>query len=254
MHMDLNMLRRRLSGDEINAMPLCHYQGPVHVIRVLEDWKQALPDLRADGVLGFDTETRPTFRKGKVNAPSLIQLATERAVYLVQLAWLPFGPHLAEILADPNIIKAGVGIRDDMRELSRLHDFEPAGLVDLGNAARTHKLPSQGLRTLAANLFGWRISKGSQCSNWSLMELSQRQMPLVEKMGVINNAASEYRLAEVLHIYATDSAQMREYEKQQQKWAGIIDDGIQKCEAMIAIGRTRENFPDLSGGPAKIPR
>ena len=74
------------------------------------------------------------------------------------------------------------------------------------------------------------------------MELSQRQMPLVEKMGVINNAASEYRLAEVLHIYATDSAQMREYEKQQQKWAGIIDDGIQKCEAMIAIGRTREIF------------
>ncbi|AMD90479.1 methyl-accepting chemotaxis protein [Desulfovibrio fairfieldensis] len=73
-------------------------------------------------------------------------------------------------------------------------------------------------------------------------ELSQRQMPLVEKMGVINNAASEYRLAEVLHIYATDSAQMREYEKQQQKWAGIIDDGIQKCEAMIAIGRTREIF------------
>ena len=148
----------------------------MHVIRVLEDWKQALPDLRAVGVLGFDTETRPTFRKGKVNAPSLIQLATERAVYLVQLAWLPFGPHLAEILADPNIIKAGVGIRDDMRELSRLHDFEPAGLVDLGNAARTHKLPSQGLRTLAANLFGWRISKGSQCSNWSLMELSQRQI------------------------------------------------------------------------------
>ena len=127
-------------------------------------------------MLGFDTETRPTFRKGKINAPSLIQLATERAVYLVQLAWLPFGPHLAEILADPNVIKAGVGIRDDMRELSRLHDFEPAGLVDLGNAARAHKLPSQGLRTLAANLFGWRISKGSQCSNWSLMELSQRQI------------------------------------------------------------------------------
>ena len=144
------MLRRRLSGDEINAMPLCHYQGPVHVIRVLEDWKQALPDLRADGVLGFDTETRPTFRKGKINAPSLIQLATERAVYLVQLAWLPFGPHLAEILADPNVIKAGVGIRDDMRELSRLHDFEPAGLVDLGGdsaAARADRFPDRPLHS-----------------------------------------------------------------------------------------------------------
>lgn len=174
--MDLTTLRRRLSGDEINAMPLRHYEGPVHVIRVLEEWKQALSDLRADGVLGFDTETRPTFRKGKVNAPSLIQLATERAVYLIQLSWLPFGPHLAEVLADPAIIKAGVGIRDDMRQLAKVHAFEPAGLVDLGNVARAHKLSSQGLRTLAANFFGWRISKGSQCSNWSLMQLSQRQI------------------------------------------------------------------------------
>lgn len=174
--MDLDALRRRLSGEEINAMPLCHYEGPVHVIRVLEDWKRALPDLSSEKTLGFDTETRPTFRKGRHNAPALIQLATENAVYLIQLAWLPFGPHLAEILADAEQIKAGVGIRDDMRELAKLHEFKPAGLVDLGAVARAHKLPSQGLRTLTANLFGWRISKGSQCSNWSLMELSQRQI------------------------------------------------------------------------------
>lgn len=116
--MDLDQLRRRLSGEEINAMPLCHYHGPVHVIRVLDDWKRALPDLRAECALGFDTETRPTFRKGKVNAPALIQLATEQAVYLIQLTWLPFGPHLAEILANPDQIKAGVGIHDDMRELA----------------------------------------------------------------------------------------------------------------------------------------
>lgn len=174
--MDLDQLRRRLSGEEINAMPLCHYHGPVHVIRVLDDWKRALPDLRAERALGFDTETRPTFRKGKVNAPALIQLATEQAVYLIQLTWLPFGPHLAEILANPDQIKAGVGIHDDMRELAKLHEFEPAGLVDLGGVARAHKLPSQGLRTLTANLFGRRISKGSQCSNWSLLDLSQRQI------------------------------------------------------------------------------
>lgn len=174
--MNLDALRRRLSGEEINALPLCHYEGPVHVIRVLEDWKRALPDLSSEKALGFDTETRPTFRKGRHNAPALIQLATENAVYLIQLACLPFGPHLAEILANAEQTKAGVGIRDDMRELAKLHDFQPAGLVDLGAVARAHKLPSQGLRTLAANLFGWRISKGSQCSNWSLMELSQRQI------------------------------------------------------------------------------
>lgn len=174
--MDMDVLRRRLSCEEINAMPLFHYEGPVQVIRTLEDWKNALPDLRSADLLGFDTETRPSFRKGRRNFPALIQLATANAVYLVQLAFLPFGPHVVEILANPDQVKAGVGIRDDMRDLGRLHDFEPAGLVDLGGVARAHKMPSQGLRTLAANFFGWRISKGSQCSNWSLMELTPRQI------------------------------------------------------------------------------
>ena len=174
--MDMDVLRRRLSCEEINAMPLCHYEGPVQVIRSLDDWKLALPDLRSADLLGFDTETRPSFRKGRRNSPALIQLATASAVYLVQLAFLPFGPHIVEILANPDQVKAGVGIRDDMRDLANVYDFEPAGLVDLGGVARAHKLPSQGLRTLAANFFGWRISKGSQCSNWSLMELTPRQI------------------------------------------------------------------------------
>ena len=174
--MDMDVLRRRLSCEEINAMPLCHYEGAVQVIRSLDDWKHALPDLRSADLLGFDTETRPSFRKGRRNSPALIQLATANAVYLVQLAFLPFGPHIVEILANPDQVKAGVGIRDDMRDLAKVYDFEPAGLVDLGGVARAHKLPSQGLRTLAANFFGWRISKGSQCSNWSLMELTPRQI------------------------------------------------------------------------------
>ena len=174
--MDMDILRRRLTSDEINDLPLYHYTGPVLVIRSLNDWKQALPDLQDENLLGFDTETRPSFRKGRRNAPALIQLATARSVYLVQLANLPFGAPVAEILANPSQVKAGVGIGDDMRDLARLHAFEPAGLVDLGGVARAHRLSSQGLRTLAANLFGWRISKGSQCSNWSLKELTPRQI------------------------------------------------------------------------------
>ncbi|MCR5814810.1 MAG: 3'-5' exonuclease domain-containing protein 2 [Desulfovibrio sp.] len=172
----LQNLRRRLTSDEINALPLFHYDGPVHLIRDLPAWQSALDDLRSAEVLGFDTETRPTFRKGKTNAPSLVQLATGNAVYLVQLSWLPFGPHLAELLGDSSVIKAGVGIRYDMQSLAKLFTFTPAGLVDLGSVARLNKLSSQGLRTLAAAFFGLRISKGSQCSNWSLQELSSRQI------------------------------------------------------------------------------
>ncbi|MDE6734426.1 MAG: 3'-5' exonuclease domain-containing protein 2, partial [Desulfovibrio sp.] len=174
--MDLTELSRRPTSEEINAMPLRHYEGPVEVVRTPEAWERAEADMRADGILGFDTETRPTFRKGKLNAPSLIQIATAKTVYLVQLGWLPFGEACAKLLASPAIIKTGVSIGDDMLALARIHPFTPAGLVDLGQVARAHKLPNQGLRTLAASLFGWRISKGSQCSNWSLMDLSQRQI------------------------------------------------------------------------------
>ncbi|MDR2744372.1 MAG: 3'-5' exonuclease domain-containing protein 2 [Desulfovibrio sp.] len=169
-------LRRRLNNEEINALPLCHYGGEVRIIRSLDDLSIAKPDLTSESVLGFDTETRPTFHKGKVNAPSLIQLATGRTVYLIQLNFLSFGQPLAKILANPGQAKAGVAIRDDMRQLAALYSFEPAGLVDIGVLARSHKLPAQGLRTLAANLFGRRISKGPRCSNWSLVELSRRQI------------------------------------------------------------------------------
>ena len=172
----LEKLRRRPESGEINAMPLAQYEGPIHLVRYLRDWESALPDLTSGDVLGFDTETRPSFRKGRVNAPALIQLATGNAVYIIQLAWLPFGERIAAPLAHEGIIKAGVGIQNDMTELAKLSPFEPAALADLGNAARVNKLSALGLRTLAANLFGLRISKGSQCSNWSLMELSRKQI------------------------------------------------------------------------------
>ena len=169
-------LRRRLSREEINALPLRHYEGEVKLIRAAEEWREALPALRSERALGFDTETRPTFRKGKKNDPALIQLAPADAAYLIQLGGLPFNEEIAALLADPGIIKVGVGIREDMQGLARIHPFAPAGLVDLGDLARALDLPSRGLRTLAASLFGWRISKGPQCSNWSAPQLSPRQV------------------------------------------------------------------------------
>lgn len=173
---DLDILRRRLSSDEINAMPLYHYEGEVLLVRTPEELESVMPLLEREPILGFDTETRPSFRKGRVNAPSLVQLATEEAVVLVQLSWMPLDEGLAALLSDPLHVKTGVAIGDDMRELVKLRPFTPAGLADVGAFARAQRLSSQGLRTLAANLFGLRISKGPQCSNWSAKVLSRRQI------------------------------------------------------------------------------
>lgn len=170
------LLGTRLTREQINVMPLRSWTGQVKIVRDLNQWRHAEEAMRADGLLGFDTETRPTFRKGKLNAPALIQLATAKTVYLVQLRWLPFGALQSGILADPSILKVGVGIGEDMRSLAAIYPFEADGIVDLAKLAKKYNIPHQGLRTLAAGLFGWRISKGPQCSNWSVRQLSPRQI------------------------------------------------------------------------------
>lgn len=172
----LEQYRRKLSKEEINTLPIRRYEGEVRLVRSEEELQAALGVLRREEVVGFDTETKPTFRKGKLNSPALVQLAACDVVYLVQLMWVPLGSALAFLLGDPSVLKVGVSIHDDMRELQKQYAFEPAGVVDLGDVARAHKLETQGLRNLAANFFHCRISKGSQCSNWSLPVLSERQV------------------------------------------------------------------------------
>jgi len=174
--MPLECYRRKLQSEEINALPMVRYEGEVRLVRSEYELSDALVLLAREELLGFDTETRPSFRKGRINQPSLIQLAASERIFLIQLAFAPFGEGLASLLSNGKILKVGVGIWDDMRELARLHPFEGAGAVDLGELARSLKLPTQGLRNMAANLLGWRISKGSRCSNWSLPDLSPRQI------------------------------------------------------------------------------
>lgn len=174
--MSWEQYRRKLSKEEINTLPIRRYEGEVRLVRSEEELQAALAVLHQEKVVGFDTETKPTFRKGKLNSPALVQLAAAEVVFLVQLVWIPLNAALTDLLSNPSIFKVGVSIHDDMRELQKQYPFEPGGVVDLGDVARAHKLETQGLRNLAANFFHCRISKGSQCSNWSLPVLSERQV------------------------------------------------------------------------------
>ncbi len=167
---------RKLSKDDINALPIVRYEGEVCLVRDDESLQSALEIMQNERVLGFDTETKPSFRKGKLNPPALIQLAAENTVFLIQLNWLPLNAQLTSLLSNPNILKVGVSIHDDIRELQKVFPFEPAGIVDLGLIAAQNKLETKGLRNLAANFFDYRITKGPQCSNWSAHELSHRQI------------------------------------------------------------------------------
>ncbi len=169
-------IRRKFSKEEINALPLYHYSGNVSLIRDDDAMSHALERMRRDWLLGFDTESRPSFRKGIPNKPSLIQIACSDIVFLIQISRVALSHDFLALLEDPSIFKAGVAVHDDMRLLTTLVPFRADGVVDLGGVARDNGLATQGLRTLAANFLHVRISKGAQCSNWGQKELSSQQI------------------------------------------------------------------------------
>lgn len=168
--------KKKFTKDEINELPLRQYEGPIRLIDTEEEVPEAIEELCRCKLLGFDTETRPVFRKGVSYPPSLIQLATDDCVYLLHLNHIALSDYIKNLLASADIIKTGVAVINDVKELRQVSQFEGKGFVDLGDLARSLEMQTNGLRNLAANLLGFRISKGVQCSNWGRKELTPQQI------------------------------------------------------------------------------
>ena len=157
-------------------LPIRRYDGEVCLVSSPEDRARALADIRTEHVVGFDTETRPAFRKGESYLPCLAQVATARAVYLFQLQQQDFAAELRELLASERIAKAGVALANDLRSLKRLIEFEAKSVVDLDRVARHHGYKQPGVRNLAGLLLGIRIPKGTKTSNWAARQLTPQQI------------------------------------------------------------------------------
>lgn len=166
----------KITREEIVSLPLYHFNGRITLVRTESELADALSCIRKQEVVGLDTETRPSFRKGKVNSPSLVQMATPGEVFLFHLGWLPLNQGLASVFEAKSIVKAGVAIDNDFLYLSRLYPFSPKGILDLGVVAKKNGIEIQSLRGLAAYFLGLHISKTEQCSNWAKKELTPRQM------------------------------------------------------------------------------
>ncbi len=187
---------RSFSKDEINDLPLRRYEGPIRVVRTEEELADALDEMAGETLLGFDTETRPVFKKGKKpGPPSLLQLATAECAYVFQIRPLSLGKELCRILADRSVTKTGVAVRDDILGLQRHARFKPSGFVDLSDITAKHNMQTHGLRNMAANLLGFRISKSAQCSNWAKDRLTKQQ---------VNYAATDAWISRELYLALDD--------------------------------------------------
>ena len=173
---NLPVEKRKISKAEINDLPLIAWEGEIQIVESVEKMEAVAATLANEIHLGFDTETRPSFKKGDYYPPALIQLATKHCVYLFRISETETFDPLLPILESPHILKTGVAIKDDVKELRAMEDFTPNGFIEIADITVRLGYENRGLRALAGLLLQGRISKAAQVSNWARPELEKKQI------------------------------------------------------------------------------
>ncbi len=151
------------------------FDGQIHLVDNDRELKLVIEKLAVAKELGFDTETKPSFKKGDVFKVALLQLSTDTDAYLFRLHHLTEYQLIKKILEEINIVKVGVAIRDDLRSLQKTFSFEPQNFIELQNLAKTKGVKNFGLKSMAEEILDATISKGPKMTNWELPVLNDKQ-------------------------------------------------------------------------------
>lgn len=173
--MENSKFQENITIEEIQEYELSWFKGNIVVVDNLKTFKHVITKLRTEKVLGFDTESRPSFKKGHKNKVSLIQLSAGDMACLFRINLIGIPDELVAILADPSVIKAGVAVHDDIRFLKKIKKFNPEGFIDLQGYVKNFGIQSSGLKKLTAIILGFRISKRQQVTDWEAETLSEPQ-------------------------------------------------------------------------------
>lgn len=165
-----------LDKKEINNLQLVQFDGPVHLITDPIEAGEVVEKLGKEEIIGFDTESKPVFKKGNYNHVSLMQLATIQEVYLLRINEFGITEEVRRLLEDRKLNKIGLALQNDLKDLKKLDFFEPSGFIDIQHIMLREGIATMGLRKLCAQLLNFRISKGAQVSNWEANVLSERQI------------------------------------------------------------------------------
>ena len=171
------MYKESITPDEIQKLDYVSFPGKIYVIdSVGAEFNRAIAYLRSQKVIGFDTETRPTFSPQQPRyGVALLQLSGRDKAFLFRINKMGMHRRLCNLLADARILKVGAAIHDDIRGLQKKHDFAPAGFVDLQKIVWEWGIRDKSVKKMSAIILGARVSKTQQLSNWEADSLSESQ-------------------------------------------------------------------------------
>lgn len=170
-----NIFATHISKTAIQELPLTHFEGEVIIVDHPNKVSESVEYLRQHTILGVDTEARPSFKRGVHYPTALVQVATLERCYLFRLTHVGLPKELADILANPDICKVGLAFKDDLNGLRRRRDFKPSNCIDLQSIVCKYGIMDLGLQKIFAIIFGKKISKAQQLTNWENSHLTPDQ-------------------------------------------------------------------------------
>lgn len=169
------LIYNKFDKKRIAELPLAVFGGKVIVVLSPSETEKAVNYLLSHSILGIDTETRPSFKKGHVNQVSLLQVSTHNTCFLFRLNLTGMTPSIIRFLEDTTVPKVGLSLHDDITALRRKADFEPGNFIDLQKIVGDIGVEDLSLQKLYANFFGKKISKNQRLTNWESDVLNEKQ-------------------------------------------------------------------------------
>lgn len=169
------MFQPTIDNDSVAALPAARFDGRIVVVDSEELVDAACQELERCNIIGFDTETRPSFRSGVSYKVSLLQLSTPTTCFLFRLCRIRLSNRILKILGSRRILKIGADVAGDIRSLHALREFKADGFVDLQNEVARWGIEERSLRKLSAIVLGERVSKAQRLSNWEAGVLTEQQ-------------------------------------------------------------------------------
>lgn len=173
--MRMRIIKEAFDKKEIGALPVASFEGRIIIVQSETESDKAVRYLLSQQILGIDTETRPSFRKGQTHQVALLQVSTVDTCFLFRLNMIGITESIKRLLEDCSVIKVGLSLKDDMHQLSKRADFTPGMFIELQHEVKKIGIKDMSLQKIYANLFSKRISKGQQLSNWEADTLTPQQ-------------------------------------------------------------------------------
>jgi ribonuclease D len=170
------MFQHSITPDEIKDLPVAGFEGRIEIVDTVEALERACDHLMGERVVGFDTETRPSFKAGVSYNVSLIQLSTADVCYLVRLTSVRMERCLMRLLESRKVLKVGVDVQGDIRNLNKMRHFRAGGFVELQKEVEAFGIEDKSLKKMAAIILGVSVSKAQRLSNWEAKEYTSAQM------------------------------------------------------------------------------